>query len=163
MGTCITSSGTGCDGERKEPGRRPSGPPIAYSPLTSLPRMPLACFTVAFRQNIGFWSDKRWGLSPRGSWASQPPCLLRTALAGLPRAPGPAAASARAPGAPYGRPGGVGVWEAWGTGWEWGDTARLQGGRWSGGWPHLLQVSQQLRGLPDMGGLGLTQAVYRTV
>lgn len=32
----------------------PQGAPIANSPLTSLPRMPLACFTVAFRQNTGF-------------------------------------------------------------------------------------------------------------
>ena len=62
----------GLDGERKEPGRRPRVP-IAYSPLTSLPRIPLACFTVAFRQKTGFWSDRRWGLSPRGSWPSQPP------------------------------------------------------------------------------------------
>ena len=67
--------------ERKEPGRRPRVP-IAYSPLTSLPRIPLACFTVAFRQKTGFWSDRRWGLSPRGSWASQRPCWPRAALAG---------------------------------------------------------------------------------
>lgn len=52
-------------------GRRPSGP-SAHSPLTSLPRMPLACFTVAFRQNTGFWRERRGRLSGRGGWAPSP-------------------------------------------------------------------------------------------
>lgn len=42
--------------------------------------MPLACFTVAFRQNVGFWRERRRPLSSTQSWASQPPAVLRMAL-----------------------------------------------------------------------------------
>lgn len=58
VGASAKSSGIDCDRERGCQ-EEALGDPATYSPLTSLPRMPLACFTVAFRQNIGFW--RGWG------------------------------------------------------------------------------------------------------
>lgn len=64
----------------KEPGRRPSGLPTAYSPLTSLPRIPLACFTVAFRQNTGFWRDRGGEPEAQRDLGFPVPSLPRMAL-----------------------------------------------------------------------------------
>ena len=60
------------------------------------------------RQEVGPESQRELGFAA--------PVLAQDSPAGLPRAPGPAAAAAGAPRAPRGRPGGVGVREAWGTG-----------------------------------------------
>lgn len=115
-----------------------------------------------------YWLLEGWGrgLSPRGSWVSQPHPRPHGPGPGLPRAPAPAAVSAGAPRAPRGRPGG---WEYGRLGhrsWFAGrgrrtPESRLQGS--GGGWAHLLQVPQQLGRLPHMAGLGLSQAVQDSV
>lgn len=115
-----------------------------------------------------YWLLEGWGrgLSPRGSWVSQPHPRPHGPGPRLPLAPAPAAVSAGAPRAPRGRPGG---WEYGRLGhrsWFAGrgrrtPESRLQGS--GGGWAHLLQVPQQLGRLPHMAGLGLSQAVQDSV
>lgn len=80
---------------------------------------------------------------------------------GLPQAPGPAVATAGAPRAPRGRPGGRRRGQAWVGSGQAGRRVPESScrGRGAGGWAHLLQEAQQLRGLLHVAGLRLAHAV----